>query len=132
MIFSFFPLLALVIVLANLCMFVLNIPFENVLFAAKMPSGGVLGVSVGDGFIVLALLLLYFEVWKAGRPRASVVDHALSMLLFVICLVEFLLVPQATNSVFMILTIITLLDVVAGFTVSLSTARRDVGVITSG
>jgi len=131
MIFSFFPLLALVVVLANLCMFVLNIPFENVLFAAKMPSGVVLGVSVGDGFVMLALILLYFEVWKAGRPRASVLDHALSMLLFVICLIEFLLVPKATHPVFLILTLITLLDVVAGFTVSLSAARRDIGVMPS-
>jgi len=129
MIFGFFPLLALVIILANVCMFVLNIPFENVLFASPMPSGATLGVTVGDGFIVLALVLLYFEVWKAGRPRASVVDHALSMLLFVICLVEFLLLPKASNSVFLILTVITLLDVVAGFTVSLSTARRDIGVL---
>jgi hypothetical protein len=126
---SFFPLLALVVVLANLCMFVFQIPFDNVLFAAKLPSGGALALSVGDGFIVLALVLLYLEVWKAGRPRASTLDHGLSLVLFVVCLIEFLLVEKASHSAFLILTLITLLDVIAGFTVSMSAARRDVGVI---
>jgi hypothetical protein len=128
---AFIPLLGLTVILANLCMFVFNIPFEYTLFSATLPSGGVLALSVGDGFIVLSLFLLYFEIWKAGRPKASAVDHALSLVLFIICLVQVLMAAKAAHSAFVILTLITFLDVIAGFTVSMGTARRDIGVLPS-
>ena len=60
--------------------------------------------------------------------RASVVEHMLSTLVFVIFLVEFLLVGAAASSVFFILMIMAIFDVVAGFTVSISSATRDVSV----
>ena len=48
------------------------------------------------------------------------------MVLFVVALLEFLLVPARGTSVFLIITALTLIDVIAGFAVSLSTARRDI------
>jgi hypothetical protein len=56
------------------------------------------------------------------------VDHALSMALFIICLLEFIIIARFGNSTFFIITLICLLDVVAGFTVTISTARRDFGI----
>jgi hypothetical protein len=50
------------------------------------------------------------------------------MVLFVVALLEFLLVPACGTSVFLIITALTLIDVIAGFTVSLSTARRDIAI----
>ena len=64
----------------------------------------------------------------AGGRRAGAGDHALSMTLFVIALLEFLLVPACGTSVFLIVTALTLIDVIAGFAVSLSTARRDIAI----
>ncbi len=49
----------------------------------------------------------------------------LSMLVFVAGMAEFLLVPQAGNSVFALLLCVMLLDVVAGFSVSVRVAQRD-------
>ncbi len=50
------------------------------------------------------------------------------MLLFVACLVEFIILPGFGTSVFLLLTLMCFIDVVAGFTVTISTARRDFGV----
>ena len=43
-----------------------------------------------------------------------------------VCLIEFLLVGAAASSVFFILMMMTIFDVVAGFTVSITSAGRDV------
>ena len=57
---------------------------------------------------------------------ASVIDHLLSTFVFVAFLVEFLLVPGAAHSVFFTLMLIALVDVLAGFSVSIRSAGRDV------
>ena len=76
----------------------------------------------------IGLLFLYFEVLKSTRTgTASILDHVLSLALFVVCLLELLLVARAANSAFFLLTIMTLIDVISGFTVSISVARRDIG-----
>jgi hypothetical protein len=48
--------------------------------------------------------------------------------LFVAALLEFLLVAQCGTSIFLIITALTLVNVVSGFTVSLATARRDIAI----
>ena len=50
----------------------------------------------------------------------------LSTLVFILFLVEFLLVGACASSVFFILMVMALFDVVAGFTVSITSAGRDV------
>jgi len=50
----------------------------------------------------------------------------LSTLVFIAFLVEFLLVKGAAHSVFFTLTIIALFDVLAGFSVSMRSASRDI------
>ena len=52
----------------------------------------------------------------------------LSMVLFVVFLVEFLLVQGAATQIFFILMTITFIDVIAGFAVSIRTAGRDVSI----
>ena len=84
------------------------------------------GVTVGELIILAGIALLFLEIVKASRSRASGIDHALSMTLFVIALLEFLLVPACGTSVFLIVTALSLMNVIAGFTVSLSTAHRDI------
>ena len=54
------------------------------------------------------------------------IDHLLSTFVFVAFLVEFLLVPGAAHSVFFTLMLIALVDVLAGFSVSIRSAGRDV------
>lgn len=97
------------------------------LFSITMISQGVWSMTVGDLIIVIALVLLFVEVTKSTRTsQASVVDHLLSLAVFVFFLVEFLLVQEAATSLFFVLMFIALVDVLAGFTVSLRAASRDV------
>jgi hypothetical protein len=83
----------------------------------------------GDLILLATLLLLFVEILKATyTTSASLVDHGLSMLVFVACLVEFILVDRAFTSVFFFITVATLIDVVAGYTIGIRVARRDLAI----
>jgi hypothetical protein len=104
-------------------------PWPTELLSLGMMSGGVFTLTLGDALLLLSLVLLFVEVVKSTRTaRSSVVDHLLSTFVFVAFLVEFLLVKGAAHSVFFILTVIALVDVLAGFSVSLRAAERDVNI----
>lgn len=80
----------------------------------------------GDFIILLVFLLLFVELLKATyTSTASLLDHGLSMLVFVACLIEFLMVRQAATSVFFFITVSALIDVIAGYTIGIRVARRD-------
>ena len=82
--------------------------------------------TVSDLYIILGVLVLYIEVFKSTRTGvSSVIDHTLSMIVFVLFLIEFLVVKDCGTSTFFILGLMSLLDVIAGFTVSIVAARRD-------
>lgn len=83
----------------------------------------------GDFILLLMLLLLFIELLKSTyTSTASLLDHGLSMLVFVVCLIEFIVVPQAATSVFFLILIATLIDVVAGYTIGIRVARRDLNI----
>ena len=104
-------------------------PFATEIFSLTMMSGGVWSMSVGDLLVVIALVLLFVEMMKSTRSsNASIVDHLLSTFVFVAFLVEFLLVRGAAHPVFFTLMVITLIDVLAGFSVTIRSAGRDLNV----
>ncbi len=91
-------------------------------------SGGNWRFTWGDLLIVVTMIFLFVELLKATyTSTASLLDHGLSMLVFVACLVCFLTVEQAANSVFFIIMFATLIDVIAGYTIGIRVARRDIG-----
>lgn len=103
--------------------------FNEVLFQLPMLSGAIWSFTLGNLLVIFTLLLLFMEILKATRTSGnSLVDHGLSTLVFVICLVEFLTVKEAATSVFFIIMIICLIDVIAGFSVTIRAARRDLNV----
>ena len=63
---------------------------------------------------------------SAGTRRIAILNHSLSMGLFVICLIEFLIFPAFATSTFFLVGLMVLLDVLAGFVVTIIAARRDV------
>lgn len=127
------PTLIIAVGLYNALAFLMPGSLIAPLLTLPLLSGQALAVNAGELIVCLAVLLLFVEIVKATRTGgATAIDHALSLLLFVGCLIEFLAVPQTGTAVFMIITLMTLLDVIAGFTISLSTARRDLMVGGSG
>jgi hypothetical protein len=94
-----------------------------------MLSGARLVLTWGDMLLVLAIVFLFAEVLKStGTGATAITNHMLSMGLFIICLIEFLLLENFATSVFFLLTAIVLLDALAGMVVSTISARRDFGV----
>ena len=101
--------------------------WQRELFALPMMSGGVWRATLADGLIAIALVLLFIEIMKSTRTsNRSIIDHVLSLFVFVAFLVEFLLVDRATNSLFFTLMMIALVDVLAGFSVTIRASGRDV------
>ena len=106
-----------------------NDVWQQMVLGIPMLSGVTWQMTLGDLLITLGLFLLFFEIMKSTRIGASsIIDHLLSTFVFIAYLVEFLVVQSAAHAVFFILMVITFVDVVAGFSVSIRSASRDVSV----
>ncbi len=106
-----------------------GVTWGGVITNVHMVSGADWNMSAGDLLIAFAALLLFGEMLKATRIGVrTVVDHGLSLILFLGMLVEFLLVPQASTSTFFLLLVLSFIDVLGGFAVTLRTAQRDLTV----
>jgi hypothetical protein len=80
-----------------------------------------------DILVAFAILLLAVEIMKSARiGMRTVVDHILSMGLFIVMLVEFLLVREAATSTFFLLMMISLVDVLTGFIVTTRSSQRQI------
>jgi len=122
------PLLAFVVI-AYVAFAAGGADFTLTRFTVPMPSGAVWNISLGDMMLAFSLFVLFFEVLKSTRTGGnSVVDHALSMIVFVVALILFLIWPPASTSLFFLITLICLIDVMAGFSVTIRAARRDYSV----
>jgi hypothetical protein len=122
-----FPFLVVVILIYNLIVFLSATALNDAVFSVPMISKAVMTVTVGDLIILFGLVVLFIEVLKSARSTTStILDHMMSTAVFIVALVEFLIVREAGTAVFLILTTICLIDVVAGYTVSIRTARRDI------
>ena len=96
------------------------------MFSIPMASGTSWNVGVGDLILLLSLILLFFELLKStSSQKVAIVNHALSMILFVVVLVEFLLIKGFATSTFFLIVTMVMLDVLAGFIVTIISARKD-------
>lgn len=125
-----FPLLLVPFAIYNIIAFLwAGVSWSDVATRVHLVSGGEWAMSAGDILIAVSLVFLFGEIVKATRiGTRAVVDHGLSLLLFLAMMVEFLLVPQAATATFFLLMAISLVDVLAGFAVTLRTAQRDLSV----
>ncbi|MEN0040767.1 MAG: hypothetical protein AAF764_05465 [Pseudomonadota bacterium] len=129
---SNFPLMALALIAYNGIAFGMagtagGDIWVSELFSITMPTGGVWRLDMGDAILSGSLLLLFIEILKATRiGRLSIIDHLLSTLVLILFVVEFLLVPVAATSTFFLIMLMVAVDVMAGFSVSIRSATRDV------
>ena len=116
-------------------MFALGFPLLLIPFAiytspvatVQMMSGQDWVLTWEDILLAFAIFLLCIELIKSTRAgRRSIMDHVLSMALFIAMLVEFLLVQRAATSTFFLLMAIALVDVLAGFIVGMRSATRQI------
>ncbi len=125
-----FPLLLIPFAIYNIIAFLMpGVSWTAALTTVHMMSGGDWTMSAGDMLITIAILLLFGEMMKSTRIGIrTVVDHGLSLILFLGMLVEFLLVKQAASATFFLLLVISFIDVIGGFAVTLRSAQRDLTV----
>jgi hypothetical protein len=122
------PLLAFVVIVYA-AFALAGADFALARFTVTMPSGGAWQISLGDMLLAAALFVLFFEILKSTRTGGnSVVDHALSMIVFMVCLILLFVWQAAATSLFFLITLISLVDVMAGFSVTIRAARRDYSV----
>lgn len=102
---------------------------KSSIFGIPMMSGGRWIFTIGDFVLLVGLITLFIEILKAARTKSdAIVNHSFSMLLLLVAVISFLVVPGFGTSVFFLLAIMCILDVVAGPIVSIVAARRDFGV----
>jgi hypothetical protein len=136
LIFGIFPLLAIPIIIYNLMAFTttgavdasgasaMSMQLANP--ATGTPVFGEWRVTGGDILVILSMVFFFVEIIKSTATGSSTIaNHAVSMLVFIVCLIEFLLLANFQTSVFFILTFMCLLDVLAGVVVTIVSARRD-------
>ena len=124
-----FPLLLIPFAIYNMIAFLFGTGFNDTLFTITMTSKATLNVTTSDLLLILSIFLLFIEIVKATRVGTrSIVDHVLSFILFIVMLGEFIIVPRAATSTFLLLLVIAFVDVIGGFSVSIRTAQRDIGV----
>lgn len=105
-------------------------------FSMGLPSGRYWSPTWGELFIILSILVLFVELFKSTRTNdTTIIDHVLSTFVLVAYLVIWLTEPWVMasgkyggDSTFLILTLMSFLDVIAGFTITISTARRDLAI----
>ena len=103
--------------------------FRTPLFTLSMIKGAQWSFTRGDLIILTTLVCLFAELVKATYTSSiSLVDHGLSMVVFIVCIVEFLVVNLAATSPFFFILVGSLIDVVAGFTIGIRVARRDLSI----
>jgi hypothetical protein len=131
-----FPLLAIPLLIYNFIVLTgiagspenVQVWLAGAVFTVHSFSGDAWNVSAGDILILFGILVLFVEIVKSTRTDSlSLINHGLAALVFVVFLVEFLTMHGFTNSVFCILMGMQLVDVVAGYTVTAVSARRDIG-----
>jgi hypothetical protein len=97
-------------------------------FAIHLISGDIWPITYGNIFVALSLLMLFIEIVKSTRTDASsIINHGLSMAVALVCVLEFVTLRGFGTSEFFFLTLMEILDVVAGFTVTIVAAKRDFG-----
>ncbi|HEY0267417.1 MAG TPA: hypothetical protein VGC16_11730 [Rhizomicrobium sp.] len=128
-----FPLILVAMVVYNIAVFGGGLAGQHDMtallghgFSIAMPSTDAFRFTYGDVFVAFTLTLLFAEVVKATRTgRHEILNHAFSTLTFVAALVEFLLLKGFATPAFGLLVAMSLFDVVAGYTISIVSARRD-------
>ena len=122
-----FPLLLIPFAFFNIVVFLLNMPLrdegKSAVFTIPLASEATfppvfdrsMPVTLGDLIVAIGILLLYVELIKSVRPGGkSMVDHLLSLILFLAMAGELLFVPRATSSTLLLLTVLGFVDFIAG------------------
>jgi hypothetical protein len=133
--FRWFPLLAIPLALYNVLVLgdaAVGKETFGVLqgsFQIAMLTGLPWTINLGDIILFLAVLMLFVETIKAaGTSKLELINHGLSMLVFVVAAFEFVAVKGFGTSTFFFIMLMAFFDTVGGYTITAVAAKRDLSV----
>lgn len=92
----------------------------------RLPSNATWFIRISDVVILVGLFVLYIELFKSTKATdTTIYEHILSLFVFLAYLLIFLYAPMVANSTFVILGAMSFIDVVAGITITITAARKD-------
>jgi hypothetical protein len=130
--FDVFPLLALPLIYYNFMIFVFvgfdpaaaQAWLDGPAFQLTMFSGTVWSMTQADIIVAAAMGLLFIEILKSvGSPMLSLFNHGISVMTLLVYSVEFMSIPGFTTSAFFLLALMQLIDVIAGYTITIVATR---------
>lgn len=130
--FDVFPLLALPLIYFNFAVFIVygvdpakvSAWLAGPAFHVTMFSGTVWSMTQSDVILTAAMGLLFIEILKSvGSPMLSLVNHGIAVLTLLVFSVEFMSIPGFTSSTFFLLALMQLIDVIAGYTITIVATR---------
>jgi len=119
------------LLLANLAIFLIQGDkstelLNTIIFQMDLFSGAIFNLSVNGLLLILAAIFLFIEIIKSTRTNnASIIDHMLSSLVFIGFLVIFIVMPGAASETYFVMMLMSLIDFIAGFTITITSARKD-------
>ena len=121
-----FPLLLIPFAIYNIFVFLMpGVAFTTPVTTVPLMSGVQWAPTFGDALLALATLLLMFEVIKAARPGARyLTDHLLSLIVSGAAVAEFLLLVPFGTSTFFLLTVLMVVEFIAGVSIGFRNRQR--------
>ena len=121
-----FPLLLIPFAIYNIFVFLMpGVAFTAPVGSVTLMSGVQWVPTFGDALLALAALLLMFEVIKAARPGARyLTDHLLSLIVSGAAVEEFLLLAPFGTSTFFLLTVLMIVEFLAGVSIGFRNRHR--------
>jgi hypothetical protein len=103
---------------------------HSTVVSLSLMSGVTLSITGGTVFLAVCVSTLFVEIVKSSNVgRQTLVNHGLSVVLLISCVVMFFSSKYFSTNEFFLVVLICLIDVVAGFVVTATAARRDFGQI---
>ncbi len=123
-----FPLLLIPFAIYNIFVFLMpGVAFTSPIATVTLLSGATWTATFGDALLVLGIFLLLFEVIKAARPGARyLTDHLLSLIASGAAVAEFLLLAPFGTSAFFLLTVLMIVEFLAGVSIGFRNRHRRV------
>jgi hypothetical protein len=135
--FEMVPLLALPVLLYGLFALALSVGEGPETFAQgiekgitfiTLPSGAPWAISGGDFLVLMALIILFFELTRGvGASRFAIVHHTLAVLLALGCAGAFLVLDAFSTSSFFFLMVMCWLDMIGGVIFNIASASSGGG-----
>src|SRR5215470_14755558 len=120
-----FPLLLIPLAVYNIIVWLMpTVSLSEPVLKLTLMSGAEWPITLGDMLLAFAAVMLLLEIVKGARPGAKyLTDHLLSLIVFGAAAAEFVLWPKFGNSIFFLLTLLTLVEFLAGISLHMRRGR---------